>query len=410
LRLLAIVSLALAVIVAVLTAVSRPDPGPERNFRPLRDWFREPDLGHIFLMPGAPAGPGREIEAYKVMLEVGGDAVPFLSKAAKRRPGFTRQAWFDLYRKLPSGFQRAFPKPQPPDATRQEQTRAITLLGSLTYWDRNGNPFSSSRSPFPNDVVISTLQFCLHDPNMNVRVTAATACGYLGRPGAQLIPDLTNMVYNGSGPERIAAASALAGVGNREVVPHILTLLPKDGGEVPLSAIDALARLGPEASSAVPALLEMLPHAKNHVQMRIADAFGMIGVNSPEVRDALVNILKSPDVFTRRYACLAMVRLGTTPESALPWLAGYTNAQNHIHLRQTAALALWNHAPQDPQLIEAVTRAMLEQPQNALVWLSYAHLRGRAKPLIPLLESLKAGEAHMLWGASNLLYQAASEE
>lgn len=361
---------------------------PVYGGKTLPDWFSNPDLQYIGLMPDSPAGPAGITPAFQAILCLRGDAVPFLSHIARKQPSRFAGTYQKMRNRLPSAILRVLPPSQSVRDVRLRQTRALVMLGALIYWEDRPRNWGAESRALEYPAIVSTLRRCFDDPDTSVRSTAATAAGYLGPKGRSLVPDLLKFVRGTNATDKVAAAAALGLIGDGTVVPDLANLLPAPGGGINPLVVWAIGLLRPEGTNAIPLLVNLIPKAKDAERMRIAAALGDLECGSKAALDGLVSILKTDDMFAQREAALAMVQIGITPPEAIPQLCELTNSRRALQVRQAATLALWNHAREDQALIVSVSNVISESPISGLAWMYQSRMATRAGPLVPLLRSL----------------------
>jgi HEAT repeat protein len=121
---------------------------------------------------------------------------------------------------------------------------------------------------------IPALARLLSDPDLDVRVTAATVLEHFGKDAAPAADALARVVNRGDAEFRIAALRALQAVGPRAAdhVPVIVVALRHPDERVRRAAAIVLGRLGPAASAAEPALRMALSDKDAEVRKDASDA------------------------------------------------------------------------------------------------------------------------------------------
>ena len=376
---------------------------PSARGKTLPEWFADSTLQEVGLMTDAPSGPATGTPPYEAILEMRGEAVPFLTRVARRRPSKLAGSYDSMVKPLPAAIRKALPAGQNRAAMRSRQMRALVMLGALVYWEARPRPWGNERRPLDYPSILATVRYCLHDSDLWVRNTAAVAAGYLQRRGEILVPDLVQLLRSTNGVDQVAAAGALGMIGDKRAVPDLINLLPPHERFTPI-IVWALGQLAPEATNAIPALVRLVPKATDTERMRIASALGDMGYPSAEALNALVAILKTDDMFAQREAALAFVQIGVTPPEAIPQLSVLTSSWRALQVRQAAALAIWTSDRANPGWVAGVSNAIQEDPYRGLAWLHQCRLDNRAAALIPLVQSLtEASEPRVSMSATQLL-------
>ena len=156
-------------------------------------------------------------------------------------------------------------------------------------------------------------------------------------------------------PDQDTAIGLLAYCG-QPALPVLRNLLADEAWVVRISAIDALAQMGPQAASAVPALAALTQAADKDERYASFRALGAIGV--PAV-PALVEALERPaaDANVRYQAVVALSRIGPGAARAVPaLLRSMSNSCGEVRWYSVLALGQIGKAaePAIPALIDAL--------------------------------------------------------
>jgi HEAT repeat protein len=111
-----------------------------------------------------------------------------------------------------------------------------------------------------------------------------------------------------------------------ERVPELINALKNADCGMRVSAVCALARLGPASEGAVPALTEALTDRDWVVRVAAITALGEIGKGAGEAVPALIEALEKEDVCAS--ATIALGRIGPAAKSALPALGGLQKSKS----------------------------------------------------------------------------------
>jgi HEAT repeat protein len=174
--------------------------------------------------------------------------------------------------------------------------------------------------------VIATLIAAIDDREPAVGEAALVSLAEIGREAHDALPAIFKALESRTLRIRIAAVSAIAGVGSPPVaVSALIDVLKIDvSWRVRADAIDALANLGPEASAALPALIESLERGDMPaVRSTAALALARIAPDDPRTIASLARALKrqrTGDV--RAAAAEALGEIGPPAAPAVPSLVG----------------------------------------------------------------------------------------
>ncbi len=143
------------------------------------------------------------------------------------------------------------------------------------------------------------------------------ALGALGPKAADGVPALMTVLNDGSEPLQVAAATALAGIGEPAVKP-LGTAVQSPVPAVRQEAARALRLIGPKAEPAVPALIQVLENTDeleggHDAIIAVADALGEIGKKAKKALSALEKQAKksgSEDVTTALRRAIRKIRTG----------------------------------------------------------------------------------------------------
>ncbi|MEM9265518.1 MAG: HEAT repeat domain-containing protein [Cyanobacteria bacterium P01_F01_bin.13] len=133
----------------------------------------------------------------------------------------------------------------------------------------------------------------------------------LGRIGRGAVPELINALISPNAVVRQGAVDALRRMDTAEAaaaVPALIQALQEDA--LQFYAVDALAKIGPDAAAAVPALIPLLANER-----LVIDALANIGESSAP---ALIDVLNSPSAQVRGNALKALARIGPQAATAVP--------------------------------------------------------------------------------------------
>jgi HEAT repeat protein len=147
--------------------------------------------------------------------------------------------------------------------------------------------------------------------------------------------------------------------GGRAVPTLVKALWDEDVGSItPMTAAEALGRIGPAARQAVPALIALLAsRPEAGIQSGAVEALGLMGTPARRAVPVLLERLKHPDGLVRVHAALALWRIDRKRDGLPVALAGLHD--RNYRARITAAEALWA-TKRDNQAISALLDALAE--------------------------------------------------
>ncbi len=244
---------------------------------------------------------------------------------------------------------------------------------------------------------LETLVKALEGPAGPARQEAVRELAKLGADAKPAVPALLKSL-EGAGPVfRDSVLRVLKGVGgpSAEHVPLLLPLLRDDDfPEGRKFALEALARLGPEAGPAAEALVGLLRGRDPAVRAQAAGVLEGIGPPAKGVAQApLLELLRDPDdqvsaaaaaalvkvaprtreevpglarslrdtsVATRRYAAAALGEVGLGAVDAVPDLAEAATRDQSPEVRRLALAALVKVRPDSKAAVEAFTKVLAD--------------------------------------------------
>lgn len=237
---------------------------------------------------------------------------------------------------------------------------------------------------------VAKLAETLKDEDANVRLAAARALTEIGPAAADAVDSLAAALTDDTGAVTLQVAEALGRIGS----PAVGVLTEKLGDENlrPLAAA-VLGEMGADARSAVPALVKLLDSEEMQTRREAFLALASIGPDAETAAPALMKILTDADDPGRAGAAYALAKIGA--KDALPELKKLTDSDDEL-LALASAWGLVVLEPDDeenltiavPQLIGALSwEAPLARRESAIV---LGDLGPKAKVAIPeLIEALK---------------------
>jgi HEAT repeat protein len=290
------------------------------------------------------------------------------------------------------------------------------------------------------EVVVPALVKALDDADARVRDAALRALGELG---AKSVPELVKALKHPSVRVRVAAVSllreqgkaavdplivalkdeapavravtldalAVAGRGDKSVVPIIVKHLEDENGDVRIAAARALGTLRAEAGDAIPALLAALKGKDVELRYGVASALAWVGPEDKRVVDALVMALKEgEDLRVRDGAAWALGQHGAYAKDAVPALLAALEVtdgqdpQTASYLRGHAAEALGSIGADAARCVPALTALAKNTGRSVPERFAAIEALGKygpaAKPAVSVLTDLAKGRQHELSGVA----------
>lgn len=241
---------------------------------------------------------------------------------------------------------------------------------------------------------------------MGEQIPFYVACGDFKRVtmfGSAAISALTAVLRGGSYERRIAAAQALAEVGETGVLKPLLGALKDPEPLVRSAAANGLARLGDQ--QATHGLISLLRDRERNVRVAVVSALGQLG--DTQAVKALQALVNDREWEVRAALAEALGRLGD--KSALPAVMGLLHDRDQ-EVRQNAADAAGRVG--DETVIESLVLAMVDEHMGvrqaaarALSLLDpYWERNPKARALIPQLqEAMRHYNSGVQFAASGLL-------
>jgi HEAT repeat protein len=263
------------------------------------------------------------------------------------------------------------------------------------------------------------LREALNDRNPAIRFQAASILVRIGRAETKAaIPVLIDLLSGDRNPSsraepsrvpsapgnnntsfRLQAMQALAKVGPdaKAAIPPLVKLL--DDAQAARVAALALPQLGPDA---LPPVLETWAKQESFNRPGVIQALGRFGPKAEPAVPKLMEALASPDGRVRELAANALRQIGT---EAVPFLEKAL-ARADSHVRQTAAAILADIGPAAKSAIPALTEALQDPDLPVRVQVARAlwEVDRDADKVIPiLLEALKTNEVILRRASAQLL-------
>ncbi|MGE3804108.1 MAG: sister chromatid cohesion protein PDS5 [Gemmataceae bacterium] len=166
-----------------------------------------------------------------------------------------------------------------------------------------------------------------------VRATAAAALGKLGTKGKSSASALATAVKDKAAPVRQAAVESLGLIGAdpNDVLEAVLTSLKDPDAKVRFQGVVTLFKLGPKSAAlAVPDQLNNMVAKDDSaaVRAKTAEVLNNLGKDAAGAATGLIAALGDNDENVRRWAVLALGKIGEPARPALPKLAAILNGDS----------------------------------------------------------------------------------
>jgi HEAT repeat protein len=152
-------------------------------------------------------------------------------------------------------------------------------------------------------VAVDALVKALKDSNIFVRWVAARSLGNIDpSAGKVAVPELGRLLFDPDLDVRLAAATALEHYGNQAgaAVEDLIRAVSVGDAEIRIAVIHAIEAIGPDAKSAVPALAKALEDPDERVRRAAAETLGRFGPLAQTAEPALKKALDDKDTNVRR--------------------------------------------------------------------------------------------------------------
>ncbi len=208
--------------------------------------------------------------------------------------------------------------------------------------------------------MVPTLITFLQHKSAWVRLGAARALGFVGKPAASAVPRLLACLNDSKSTIRKISATALGKIGadEKQVVPALSRLLDDKKLIVVHAATNARARFRSKAILAVPALLRQYSKPNCLHCTLVSVALGKIGTVAIPLILRQLQRAKKTDVVVGLLGGLS--EMGEKAGSVVPALTALLQ-HKHVDIRVAAAGALWNIEVGSPKTVQ-VLRKTLRDP------------------------------------------------
>jgi HEAT repeat protein len=254
---------------------------------------------------------------------------------------------------------------------------------------------------------VPALREALNDGNPAIRFQAAMILVRMGKVETEaavpILIDLLGVDTSPSSPQafRLQAMQALARIGPeaKAAIPSLVKLL--DDAQAAQVAASALSQLGPDALQPV---LETWTKQESYNRPGVIKAFSQFGPKAKPAAPKLIEALASQDAQVRVLAANALRQIGT---EAVPSLEKALSRPDS-RLRQTAAAVLSEIGPAAENAIPALTRALRDPDVQVRVQAAQSRWEvehDADKVIAQLLEGLEENDVTLRRSSARLLVE-----
>jgi HEAT repeat protein len=200
----------------------------------------------------------------------------------------------------------------------------------------------------------------LRDPDLHVRLVAATSLPQINAPADRAVPALQELLESDVS-ESVLRALSVYGPDAGPALEDLVGILADQTMETELrwNAARTLGKLREAGAKAIPALVEHLEDAEPTVREHCAEALGDIGPLALETVPNLLAVLDDPAVRVRRDAVRSLGQIGAPADQVLPAIKPLLNDPEEI-VRDAARTAWKAIAPDIPP----PEKPAAEDPEN----------------------------------------------
>jgi HEAT repeat protein len=191
-----------------------------------------------------------------------------------------------------------------------------------------------------------SLKQAVKDPDPDVRLYAAQTLWALDHKTIdQVLPVFREALTSSNVRHQTTAVEVLARIGPeaRSTVPLLRELLKSDEAELRALAAFALASIGPDAASAVEDLARLAQAREGQLAVREQAVYALANIGPKAVKavPALMDLLRDPNLNLRGRAALALGAIGPAAQPAVGALADALADNTDPTIKLFAAQALW---------------------------------------------------------------------
>jgi HEAT repeat protein len=174
--------------------------------------------------------------------------------------------------------------------------------------------------------------------------------------GLPAIPALVEKLRRGTRKTRNAAAGILGRIG--EPSGHLVALLKEGDPEILEHALEALAMMGPGASSAAPEIAALAAHESQHVRLEAMNALEKIGTSGVIMASGIGGELCDPDPRIRARAVFALGKVAYPANSLPKLLQALDDPHHHVRCSAEWVLGRLGRAAREavPRLVQILDR------------------------------------------------------
>lgn len=375
----------LGLVIVVILATGGP-PEPSVKGVTLTEWLRKTS----------------RLEVGEGVAEAGPAAIPFLIQHVEAEETRLDSAYRRTWPRLPVFLRKKLPSPRNHERVRENAFQALREFGEearpalpaiLEYLSDTNAPFGKSvameaaLSIDRNDPEVSAaFRRFMADPRL--RDSAAAAIYYTTYYPDGIVSSLLPLDLGDSSKPPFNELLALSVMGE-DATPAAAILV---GGlndpdirrsNVSGNLLTAIAGMGPTAAPAIPALLEMLESASAQEKGLIVQTLMNMGTAAAAADWHIGDLLDDDDAGVRAVAAAALVKIGGSPERAIPVLID----------------CLTNRTSQGSAGISPIRRYGLDHygfnTPMTTAWL-FGEIAPHSQPALPVLESYLSGD-HPGW-------------
>lgn len=202
----------------------------------------------------------------------------------------------------------------PPADTRAINTTGQTKSGAETLEaiEQYVNVAKSTRK-HEHKLLSAILSNALKDDNMEVRAVVVSALGALG--DKTVVPDLLSALQDKEMWVRLAAATAISDLNDKSVIPELVKLLAHDDGRIRESAALALGAM--DYKGEVPGLREAIEGKEVDPRVVAYLLDDMSDLSEEDMLDYERKLKDKADVYARIVAVLAFGKIGKINKQAM---------------------------------------------------------------------------------------------
>ncbi|HET6424829.1 MAG TPA: HEAT repeat domain-containing protein [Planctomycetaceae bacterium] len=197
------------------------------------------------------------------------------------------------------------------------------------------------------------------------------------------VPVLVDAVRSGNPAAQIAALDALARLGAdaSPAIATVVALKPAEKGTIAAAQARTLAAIVPDAKQAVPVLTALTSHATPSARVASLHALGMYPQAAEATVPVIVKGLKDPEVSVRLAAVEALAAIGPAAKAGVPALdAALADQYGSVTVRAAEAMAMIG-----PDALPALIKRLDDPNYGLLALQTISQMGPRAKSAAPQL-------------------------